>query len=352
MTEGIMARKVFGKITNKAGQPLPNVVVEAWDSDNGPDDFMGRDTTDSSGSYTINYAGRHWDPFPHRITKWRPDIYIKVFSTTRNGHKVKIDQSKVYNNQKLKNDRRINLKTNFGGIEKHATNFIPETHGLPFQNSFSFKVGWKFDGLGFCGGMCAFALHRFNKNIAIPANTPQPQQGDNVYTELLCRQIASLFSIPLSNLTSVKGVLSKLAMPHTLFQNIIDDIWSWQKAPDEGHWNREHSVGHRTKRQWPALKERLKGGKPTILVLITQEGVNPALLGHNHQVLATGYEYNPGNKDLVVKIYDPNNGRNTEEIYLNLGLPNSKLDAKHSNPNGFSRVRGFFVNPLGDMAAI
>jgi len=347
-----MARKVFGKITDKNGNPIKNAIVEAWDSDEGPDDFMGRDNTDSNGNYSISYAGGHWDPFPHRITKWRPDIYIKVFSTTKNGHKVEISQSKVYSNQKLKNDRKINLKTKSGDIEKQATSFVPETHGLAYKNSFSFKVGWEFDGLGFCGGLSAYALNRFNKGIAVKAKASQPKKGDSEHTELLCRQIASLYSVPLSDLTSVNGVLSKLLHPHTLFQNIIDDIWSWQKAPDESHVYREHSVGHRTKQQWPVLKARLKSGKPTILVLITQEGANPSLLGHNHQVLATGYEYNPANKDLFIKIYDPNNGRRTEEIYLNLGLPNNKLDASHSNPNGFKRVRGFFVNPLGDMAAI
>ncbi len=42
----------------------------------------------------------------------------------------------------------------------------------------------------------------------------------------------------------------------------------------------------------------------------------------------------------------------TETIYLNLGLSDSKLDCEHSNPSGFGRVRGFFVNPLGDLASV
>jgi len=200
--------------------------------------------------------------------------------------------------------------------------------------------------------MSAYALNRFNDKKTISSNLSAPKQGSSEYTELLCRQISSLYSVPMKDLQSVGGVLSKLVQPHTLFKSIVDDIWSWQKAPDEGHWYREHSVGYRTRNEWPALKERLDKGKPTILVLITQEGANPDLLGKNHQVLATGYRYNSLNKDLYIDIYDPNIGRKTESIYLNLGLPDSKLDCEHSNPNGFQRVRGFFVNPLGDFASI
>jgi hypothetical protein len=262
-----------------------------------------------------------------------------------------VERSKVYDNQPLRDDRKINLNVGASGTIAKATPFKAETHGLPFINDFSFKVGWSFDGLGFCGGMCAYALNRYNNKTAVPAKTAAPKQGSADYTEMLCRQIATLYSVPVKDLQKVSGVLAKLAQPHTLFKNIVDDIWSWQKAPDEGHWYREHSVGARTRKEWPLLKERLDKGKPTVLVLITQESANPGLIGKNHQVIATGYSYNTLNKDLFVDIYDPNVRRKTARIYLNLGLPDSKLDCEHTNPIGFQRVRGFFVNPLGDFAS-
>lgn len=345
-----MARQVYGTITDKTG-PLSRLVVEAWDSDPDGDDFMGRATTDKAGDYRIEYAGGHWDPAPHEITIWRPDIYIRVLTKTKNGRDVEVERSKVYDNQPLRDDRKINLNVGASGTIAKATPFRAETHGLPFINDFLFKVGWTFDGLGFCGGMCAYALNRYNNKTAILSKMAAPKQGSADYTELLCRQIATLYSVPVKDLQKVSGILSKLIQPHTLFRNIIDDIWSWQKAPDEGYWYREHSVGARTRKEWPLIKQRLDKGKPTVLVLITQESVNPGLIGKNHQVLATGYSYNTLNKDLFVDIYDPNVGRKTERIYLNLGLPDSKLDCEHSHPVGFQRVRGFFVNPLGDFAS-
>jgi hypothetical protein len=346
-----MARTVYGSITGKAG-PLSKMQLEAWDSDPDGDDFMGRTTTDASGAYRIEYAGGHWDTAPHEITTWRPDIYVKALTKTKNGRPVEAGRSKVYENQRLDADLKINLKLDDGGPVARATPFKAEAHGLPFANSFSFKVGWEFDGLGFCGGMCAYARNRFIKKATIPSNMGVPKQDSADYVEILVRQIATLYSVPLQELLSVKGVLSLLKQPHTVFRSIVDDVLSWQKAPDEGHWYREHSVGHRTREQWPALKDRLDKGNPTILVLITQEGFNPALLGRNHQVLATGYSYNAFNKDLFVDVYDPNVGRQTERIYLNLGLPDSKLDCEYSNPRGFDRVRGFFINPLGDFASL
>jgi hypothetical protein len=345
-----MARTVYGRITDKSG-PLTKLTVEAWDSDLEGDDFMGRAVTDAAGDYRIEYAAGHWDPAPDAITTWRPDIYVKVLTKTKNGRDVEVDRSPVHDNQPLRDDLKINIKIGASGTAQKSTAFKAETHGLPFTNDFSFKVGWTFDDMGFCGGMFAYALNRFNSNKAVPAKLARPNQGSNDYTELLCRQVATLYSVPLKDLQTVSGVLSKLATPHTLFKSIVDDIWSWQKAPDEGHWYRESSVGARTRKQWSALKERLDKGQPTILVLITQEGANPAQLGRNHQVVATGYSYNHLSKDLFIEIYDPNCQRRTEKIYLNLGLSDSKLDCEHSNPSEIERVRGFFVNPLGDLAS-
>lgn len=224
-----MARKVYGSAVPQNGAKK-GLIVEAWDEDPGGDDFMGRDTTDSKGAYSISYAGGHWDPGVHAVTTWRPDIYVKVLTKTKNGRSVEVARSKTYENQKLRSDRKINLTLPSTAIESKVTAFKPEKHGLPFANSFSFKVHWTLDGLGFCGGMSAYAVHKFNAGEKIPATLSTPKQGSRLYTELLCRQIASLYAIPLDDLRSASGVLGKLARPHTLFKTIVDDIWSWQKG--------------------------------------------------------------------------------------------------------------------------
>jgi hypothetical protein len=83
-----------------------------------------------------------------------------------------------------------------------------------------------------------------------------------------------------------------------------------------------------------------------ILVLIRASGYlgNPTV---NHQVLAIGYDFDPGTQDLVVHTYDPNKPDKTHSLTLNLGLPDGKLYLKDSAHN---RTRGFFVNPVGEDA--
>jgi hypothetical protein len=105
-----MARTVQGTISNGAtGQPISGVLVEAWDSDIGNDDFMGNAITDGSGRYAIQYAGGHWDPAPHNVTTWRPDIFIRAWMSTPRGIWVKVGESRVFDDQKLRDDRTINL---------------------------------------------------------------------------------------------------------------------------------------------------------------------------------------------------------------------------------------------------
>jgi hypothetical protein len=91
----------------------------------------------------------------------------------------------------------------------------------------------------------------------------------------------------------------------------------------------------------------LDAGRPTVIVLIRKEGTfaNPS---GNHQVLATGYEYDPLTKDLRIKAYDPNHRDKTVDLTMNLGLADNNLDARQSTGE---RLRGFFVNPSGDAAA-
>lgn len=119
-----LARTVYGTITDKNGNPARNLRVRAMDSDTwpNPDDRMGDAMTDSNGYYEIHYEGKHWDAFPHRWTRWRPDIYIKVAAPVNgrcdNG-KWKPDRnwkylgrSSVTSNHPHRNNLRKNLQLN------------------------------------------------------------------------------------------------------------------------------------------------------------------------------------------------------------------------------------------------
>ncbi|MEN8154800.1 MAG: phospholipase A2 [Acidobacteriota bacterium] len=103
-------RTIYGKITSSKGnKPVAGAVVKAYDSDPGSDQRMGKATTNSRGEYRIKYRDGAWDgKKTKRHTSWRPDIYIVVVAPEHHQGK-----SKKYNNQKLKNDRKINLKLRY-----------------------------------------------------------------------------------------------------------------------------------------------------------------------------------------------------------------------------------------------
>ena len=326
-----MARRIFGKITDQHGEPVEGLLVKAWDDDwPDGDDLMGEELTDAKGDYQISYAPGHWDAAPHAVPTWRPDIFISVHIRNAAGQWVKLRKSRVYENHRLSKNLRINLKVDIEEPERNNTSFKPRRHGFHFHNFFTisprvFGIDLGTWNMGLCGGMCAGALNRFNNDVDVPVDTTPPEEGTLLYKELLHRQIRSL-------------------MDPT---NIIDDIYDWQSAPDEGQPYRKHSVGYRTKKQWWKLKARLDEGKPTSLVLIRAEGYL-GNLSDNHQVVAIGYRYNPTTKDLSISVYDPNHPDQTHTLSMNLGLPRSRLSARDSTGN---RLRGFLVNPNGDAAS-
>ena len=109
-----MARTVRGRITDSnTGSPVSGALVDAYDSDTWPDedDHMGCGYTNNNGEYAIQYASGHWDPAPHNITSWRPDIYIKVRMCTQGGW-VTVGESSVRNNRPHRHDTTINLSVN------------------------------------------------------------------------------------------------------------------------------------------------------------------------------------------------------------------------------------------------
>ncbi len=128
---------------------------------------------------------------------------------------------------------------------------------------------------------------------------------------------------------------------------VLARMFVWQGAPDEDYWNKKPSLGQRTKREWRKLKSELDNDTPTVLVLIRSTGflANPT---NNHQVLATGYEYDPTTKDLVIQEYDPNQNNKISSLSMNLSLPRNRLDLVDSSKK---KTRGFFVNPLSMEAA-
>ncbi len=245
----------------------------------------------------------------------------------------------IYSGNSIQN--RGNVIWESGRVVEHKTEFDPKVYGFKFANRFHFTIPLVINeidisGLGFCGGMCAGALHRFNMHIPVEKITTPPAEHTSLYKELLARQITS--------------------MPFGL----INEVLNWQIYPDTGSKPsiKPHSVSHRTKEEWKnSLRKRLDAGKPTILVLIRAKAgvsslkglldpLNIRNLSNNHQVLATGYEYNEKTQDLIINFYDPNYPDQVHHLAINLKKKN--IGTRDSTGK---KLRGFFVNPYGDKAS-
>lgn len=323
-----VARTILGTVKN-GSVAVPGALIKAWDEDTvDPDDYMGEATTNGAGAYSIGYAGGHWDTAPHAWTVWRPDIYVTASVKAANGQWVRIGRSATKSDHKLAQDLTVNFAFNYGPKVSKTTKFLASKQGYRFSNSFTISPtvfgqdlgSWD---MGLCGRMAAGALNLFNRGVSAPTTTTTPAQGSALYAELLQRQVASLSA----------AIFAKILL--------------WQNSPDMSNRLAPHSVGWRTKQEWPALKVRLDLGRPTVIILMRKEGAlaNPS---GNHQVLATGYSYDPLTRDLSISAYDPNHGTAPVTLAMNFGLPESNIAARQSTGE---RLRGFFVNPNGDAAA-
>lgn len=107
-----MARRIFGSISvenvKSSGTQLR---VIAWDADIDEDDHMGSAAVAEDGSYIIEYKDEKWDWSPvHSSTGWRPDIYVVVeWLDPFVGLWKPIAKSKVFSDQDMRYDRKINL---------------------------------------------------------------------------------------------------------------------------------------------------------------------------------------------------------------------------------------------------
>ncbi len=326
-----MANKIYGTVTNLAAQgaPVSGLRISAWDDDwPDGDDFLGETLTNTKGQFELSYSDAYWDPKIEGFDSWRPDIYIIAEIRNKSRRWIRLSKSQIFKDHDLKQDLQINLEVNIQPAVVQKTNFEPKEHGFHFINFFELKPDlfgidlgtWE---MGFCGGMCAGALNRFRNKIKPPPDGNTPADNTSLFEELFQRQFNS-------------------TPP-----DLMVLLYEWQSAPSVSSVWRKQSLANRARGEWNKLKHELDNGKPTILILIRANGYfdNPT---KNHQVLATGYEFDPATKDLVVFTYDPNVRDTVSTLSMSLGLPDGSLYLKDS---ASKTTRGFLVNPHGTEAS-
>jgi hypothetical protein len=207
---------------------------------------------------------------------------------------------------------------------------VPKTAFSPAQNGFHFAnyfvnviadvpgVG-KLQTGGRCGGMAFSALDHFFFNLTLPAFTSEdfapelvPPDRHPLSQYIYNRQLDSFFT-----LTAPKFVV-------------------WSLASDEPTFFSK-GVRRRTREdEWKRLCDAIDRGTPVTLGLIVARDLSG--LGHNHQVVAYGYDADTSTGKLTVHIYDVNWPE--QELTLTAGVDDAMW---LENSPGKEQWRGWFV---------
>jgi hypothetical protein len=199
-----------------------------------------------------------------------------------------------------------------------STNFHPLEQGFHFINSFEFNV--KLDlplanpihlkdiFYGLCGGMCFAALDYFNAGLPTPSFTEVDRLPPDLLAYLHKRQLDSL-DLP-----------------------VVPKVIEWMLRNDL-------DVSRLTARsEVPKLRTRLEAGQPVVLGLIrVHTGQSPT---ENHQVLATGYDFDEQTNLVTIYLYDPNHPGEGPTLLLNISQPSQGINISQSTGEA---LRAFFV---------
>jgi hypothetical protein len=209
--------------------------------------------------------------------------------------------------------------------------FLPSRDGLGFSNDWppapGLSVRTPFGTLGIgnaaaglCGGMVFAALDYWHLELAPPGSRPAP--GTPLYRYIVRRLIDS-WHLPAG----------------------VARYYGWMNLPDGdsslGSVLTVRGVSSRTiTRHWPRVRASLDRGSPAVLGLVTVDSAWPGLLGHNHQVLAYGYELS--GSIVSLQVYDPNTGPDDGvRITFDTAAPARAAAFEHNVAIGWP-VRGFF----------
>ena len=221
-----------------------------------------------------------------------------------------------------------------------VSGFQPSVNGLHFSNSFPHEpdivvevppfgripIGDASNGL--CGGMVFTVRDVFETPGMVPlpdANPPAP--GTPLFEYLVARLIDS-FDLAHGGF---------MRYYHAMIAPDGDTGW----AP---FFVRRGLAWETIAVEWATrIRPDLDAGRLCCLGLVTTSSTNPADLGHNHQVLAYGYDLDDAD-NLTLLVCDPNTSgaaADAVRIRLNLANPTQATPISH-NVNVGNPIRGFF----------
>jgi hypothetical protein len=220
---------------------------------------------------------------------------------------------------------------------RQLTGFVPSQHGFHFVNAFPsvpdikipiplgrVELGDASNGL--CGGMVFCALDYFLANRPVPAMRTPPTTG--MLFDTIVRRLLNSFNFPL-------GILGYIVLMNPDYPDGETRSGGINFAPHGRAWQTMRV-------EWPLVKAMLDSGTPCPLGLVRVKSRDLSLLGHNHQVLATGYDVNDDLLSLF--IYDPNYpDRDDLTLSLSLATPEQATPITYS-PRDLPVYAFFHVN--------
>ena len=202
-------------------------------------------------------------------------------------------------------------------MQTGKTNFVAKDNGFHFVNRFEFpdilNVRLSFLKLtdivyGLCGGMSFAAIDYFKLGRPVPDFGQPDEISVKLFRYLWNRQLDSL-----RGGTMRKLILSMLRSDSSLGKAVLTQ-------------------------ELPRLRALIDQGTPAVLALVRVKGLNDPT--RNHQVLVTGYDYDPAAQKMTLTLYDPNHPRREPTISLNTSDPAKGFEISQSTGEA---LRGFFL---------
>ncbi len=211
---------------------------------------------------------------------------------------------------------------------QRVTGFAPSRNGFGFANSFAHVPDFQINVAGFnlaigdaangmCGGMVFAVRDIFEAGFLPNADTSSPISGPTF--DFLALRLIDSFELPLGPLRYAHLMDPALPDHETDFSRIgwAPHGRAWQAIVDE----------------WPKLRAGLDAGKLMPVALVLVKDADLTKMGHNHQVLAYGYDLD--GDDLNLRIYDPNYPSvDTRQISLNLSNPYATTQISNRSTDG------------------
>jgi hypothetical protein len=200
------------------------------------------------------------------------------------------------------------------------TGFLVQKNGFMFPNRFTLpfpttiklplvgEINLSSVVYGLCGGMCFAVLDYFYPGLPVPDYQRVEDLPSSYLLYLWNRQIDSM------------GLV------------VIPRVIEWMLHDDK-------DVALSTARyEIPKMRRQLDQSQPVVLGLVRAKGFNDPTV--NHQVLATGYDFDEITRQLIIYLCDPNYPRLESTLSINLASPSQGIQAIQSTGEP---LRGLFV---------